>query len=111
MPAHRMNMRMIKDVLRLNFDDGLSHDRIAASLGISKDVVTKYFGLLGAAGLDMASACDMDEAELEGRLLGKSTEPAAYAQPDYGRIHQDRRRKGVTLTLQWEEYLAECADR
>ncbi len=45
-------MRMIKDVLRLKFDGGFSHDRIAASLGISKGVVTKYVGLAGAAGLD-----------------------------------------------------------
>jgi hypothetical protein len=68
-----MNMRMIKDVLRLKFDGGFSHDRIAASLGISKGVVTKYVGLAGAAGLDWASACDMDEGELERRLLGKPT--------------------------------------
>ncbi|WP_082721265.1 hypothetical protein [Burkholderia sp. ABCPW 14] len=47
MPAHRMNMRMIKDVLRHKFDGGFSHDRIAASLGISKGVVTKYIGLAG----------------------------------------------------------------
>ncbi len=111
MPAHRMNMRMIKDVLRLKFDGGFSHDRIAASLGISKGVVTKYVGLAGAAGLDWASACDMDEGELERRLLGKPTGPAAYAQPDYGRIHQELRRKGVTLTLLWEEYQAEFANR
>ncbi|WP_408582383.1 IS21 family transposase, partial [Paraburkholderia atlantica] len=104
-------MRMIKDVLRLKFDGGFSHDRIAASLGISKGVVTKYVGLAGAAGLDWASACDMDEGELERRLLGKPTGPAAYAQPDYGRIHQELRRKGVTLTLLWEEYQAEFADR
>ncbi len=111
MPAHRMNMRMIKDVLRLKFDAGFSHDRIAASLGISKGVVTKYVGLAGAAGFDWASACDMDEGELERRLLGKPTGPAAYAQPDYGRIHQELRRKGVTLTLLWEEYQAEFANR
>ncbi|AOJ17108.1 IS21 family transposase [Burkholderia vietnamiensis] len=111
MPAHRMNMRMIKDVLRLKFDGGFSHDRIAASLGISKGVVTKYVGLAGAAGLHWASACDMDEGELERRLLGKPTGPGAYAQPDYGRIHQELRRKGVTLTLLWEEYQAEFADR
>jgi len=111
MPAHRMNMRMIKDVLRLKFDGGFSHDRIAASLGISKGVVTKYVGLASAAGLDWASACDMDEGELERRLLGKPTGPAAYAQPDYGRIHQELRRKGVTLTLLWEEYQAEFANR
>ncbi|WP_413926074.1 Mu transposase domain-containing protein [Caballeronia cordobensis] len=102
---------MIKDVLRLKFDGGFSHDRIAASLGISKGVVTKYVGLAGAAGLDWAIARDMDEGELERRLLGKPTGPAAYAQPDYGRIHQELRRKGVTLTLLWEEYQAEFANR
>jgi len=111
MPAHRMNMRMTKDVLRLKFDAGFSHDRIAASLGISKGVVTKYVGLAGAAGLDWASACDMDEGELERRLLGKPTGPAAYAQPDYGRIHQELRRKGATLTLLWKECQAEFANR
>ncbi|MGF6653013.1 transposase [Paraburkholderia youngii] len=74
-------------------------------------MVTKYIGLASAAGLDWASACDMDEGELERRLLGKPTGPAAYAQPDYGRIHQELRRKGMTLTLLWEEYQAEFADR
>ncbi|MGF6634763.1 hypothetical protein OKW39_001914 [Paraburkholderia sp. MM6662-R1] len=83
MPAHRMNMRMIKDVLRLKFDGGFSHDRIAASLGISKGVVTKYLGLAGAAGLDWASACDMDEGELERRLLGKPTGPPITADCDH----------------------------
>jgi hypothetical protein len=68
MRAHRMNMRMIKDVLRPKFDVGFSHDWIAASLGISKGVVTKYVGLAGAAELDWASACDMDEGELDWRL-------------------------------------------
>ena len=111
MPAHRMNMRMIKDVLRLKFDGGFSRDRIAMSLGISKGVVTKYVGLAGAAGLDWASACDIDEDELERRLPGKPTVQTAYARPDYGRIHQELRRKGVTLTLLREEYQAEFADR
>lgn len=38
-------MRKIKDVLRLKLDARLSHERIAAALGISKGVVTKYVGL------------------------------------------------------------------
>jgi hypothetical protein len=84
MPAHRMNMRMIKDVLRLKFDGGFSHDRIARSLGISKGVVTKYVGLAGTAGLDWTRACDMDESELERRLLGKPTKPVASPGPITG---------------------------
>ena len=47
-------MRKIKDVLRLKLDAKLSHQQIAAALGISKGVVTKYVGLAAAAGLDWA---------------------------------------------------------
>ena len=45
-------MRKIKDVLRLKLDAKLSHQQIAAALGISKGAVTKYVGLAAAAGLD-----------------------------------------------------------
>jgi hypothetical protein len=33
----------------------------------------------------------------------------AYVQPNYGRIHHELRRNGVTLTLLWEEYQVEFA--
>lgn len=33
-----------------------------------------------------------------------------YAQADYGRIHQELGRKGVTLMLLWEEYCAQVGD-
>jgi transposase len=36
---------------------------------------------------------------------------SAYAMPDYGCIHQELRRKGMTLMLLWEEYQADYADR
>jgi hypothetical protein len=85
MPAHRMNMRMIKDVLRLKFDGGFSHDRIAASLGISKGVVTKYIGLAGAAGLDWASACDMDEGDCEFPAYRRHFVFGVMAPPDFRR--------------------------
>ena len=34
MPAHRLDMRLFKEVLRLKFTTGLSHRQIAAALGI-----------------------------------------------------------------------------
>jgi len=52
MPQQRMDIRMIKDILRLKYSAALSHEAIARSLGISKGVVAKYLGLAGAAGLD-----------------------------------------------------------
>ena len=51
MPALRINMRKIKDVLRLKFEAGQAHQQIATALQVSKGVVTKYIGLAVAAGL------------------------------------------------------------
>lgn len=46
----RMDIRMIKDIPRLKYQGGLSHERIAQSLSISKGAVAKYLSLAGAAG-------------------------------------------------------------
>jgi len=58
-------MRKIKDVLRLKLDTKMSHQQIAAALGVSKGVVTKYVGLAATAGLDWATVRSVDEAALE----------------------------------------------
>ena len=104
-------MRKIRDVLRLKLDAKLSHEQIAGALGISKGVVTKYVGLAAAAGLDWPTVQDADEITLERRLLVAPQKPRNHVQPDYGRLHQELRRKGMTLMLLWEEYRAEHADR
>jgi transposase len=103
-------MRKIKDVLRLKFDAKLSHEKIAAVLGISKGVVTKYVGLAAAASLNWLAVQGCDESALERKLLAAPQKPHEYVQPDYGRIHQELRRKGMTLMLLWEEYQADYAD-
>ena len=110
MPALRINMRKLKDALRLKFEGGQSHQQIANALGISKGVVTKYVGLAVAATLDWAAIAAMDEATLERRLLASPRPSDSYAQADFGRIHQELARKGVTLMLLWEEYCAQVGD-
>lgn len=104
-------MRKIKEILRLKLDARLSHQQIAAALGLSKGVVTKYIGLTAAAGLNWATVQDMDETMLERRLLVGPERPRNHVQPDYGRLHQELRRKGMTLMLLWEEYRADHADQ
>jgi transposase len=100
-----------KDVLRLKLDARLSHEQIAGSLGISKGVVAKYVGLAAAAGLVWQDVQACDDITLERRLLVAPQRPRAHVQPDYGRIHHELRRKGMTLMLLWEEYQADHADR
>jgi transposase len=102
-------MSKIKDVLRLKLDAKLSHQQIATALKISKGVVAKYVGLAAAAGIDWAAVSQLEEAALSQRLLARPERPTGFAVPDYGRIHQELRRKGVTLMLLWEEYQAEYA--
>jgi transposase len=103
-------MRKIKDVLRLKLDARLSHEQTAAALGISKGVVAKYASLAAAAGLDWAAVQCLDEVALERRLLVAPQRQSDFVQPDYGRVHQELRRKGMTLMLLWEEHRTEHAE-
>ena len=98
-------MRNIKDVLRLKYVGKLSHERIAVALGISKGVVTKYAGLANVAGLCWEQIEPMDEAQLHNRLINSAAPPSAFVLPNYGLIHQELRRKGMTLMLLWEEHV------
>ena len=111
MPQQRMDIRMIKDILRLKYSGGLSHEAISRSLSISKGVVAKYLGLAGAAGLDWPTTAELDEASLERRLLGRSAAETRLVEPDFARVHIELRRKGVTLVLLWQEYRAANAGR
>jgi hypothetical protein len=97
--TRRITMRKIKDVLRLKLDAQLSHERIAASLGISKGVVAKYVSLAAAAGLDWLQVQALDETALQHRLVGVPQRASGFVAPDYGRMHQELRRKGMTLML------------
>jgi hypothetical protein len=107
MPAKRKPMRKIKEALRLKFEAGLSHERIAAATGLSKGAVTSYVKRAAAAGIGWPLDPSLDEGALEARLFTKAPAPVAgYALPDFAHIHQELSRKGVTLTLLWEEYAA-----
>ena len=104
MPQQRMDIRMIKDILRLKYQGALSHEAIARSLSISKGVVAKYLGLAAAAGLDWQATAELDESALERRLLGRSAIDTRVIEADFARVHIELRRKGVTLMLLWQEY-------
>ena len=105
MPAPRKAMRKIKDVLRLKYEAGLTHDRIARACGVAKGTVAKYVERAQAAGLSWPLPADLDDAALEARLFPRAPGlVAAHAPPDCGYLHQEMKRPGVTLMLLWEEY-------
>ena len=106
MPKQRMSLRMIKDVIRLKWQAQLSHEQIATTLKISKGVVAKYVGLAAAAGLDWQAVRDCSEQQISTALLPRTTSSRAFVEPDWGRVHRELDRKGVTLMLLWQEYVA-----
>lgn len=106
MPAHRLDMRLIKEVLRLKFAASLSHRQIAAALRIGIGTVSNYLAAFERAGLPYPLPPELDETDL-GRLLfppASSASPPSFALPDFASIHEQLRIKGVTRQLLWEEY-------
>lgn len=99
-------MRKIKDVLRLKYEAQLSHEKIARACSLSKGVVGKYVSLAEALGLSWPLPEGVDEAELERRLFPPRQPPSRYREPDYPALHQELKRKGMTLQLLWSEYTA-----
>lgn len=102
-------MRKIKELLRLKAA-GLSCRQSAAATGLSLGVVSKYLKAAQAAGLSWPLPDELDDTTLAGRLLGPpAVSPSRWALPDFPAIHQELKRKGVTLTLLWEEYCAQLS--
>jgi transposase len=100
-------MRKIIEVLRLKLEARLSHERIAAATRLSKGAVTKYLRRAQAAGIGWPLPAQMDEGQLEALLFPHAAPLLErHAAPDFAHLHQELKRKGVTLMLLWEEYAA-----
>jgi transposase len=107
MPAERLSMRQIKEMLRLRHVTQLSVRAIARSLNVSVGVVSKYLQLAAQAGLGWPLPDELDEAALLARLQPPTPAPVSqFPAPDFVAIHLELRRKDVTLQLLWEEYAA-----
>src|ERR1700682_4826366 len=112
MPAERLSMRQIREVLRLRFASKLPQRAIAKSLGLSQGAVSGYLSRARAASLVWPLPEDLDDAQLEALL---SPLPPAIAAdqrplPAWAGVHRELRRPDVTLALLWEEYRAGAPD-
>jgi len=106
MPAKRLSMRKIKEVLRLKWERGLSNRQIAAACGVSRPTVSEYLRRLAEAGLSWPLPEDLGEARLEQLLFPPPPDLPAEVRgiPDWHQIHDELKGKYVTLFLLWQEY-------
>ena len=107
MPAERLSMRKIREVLRLHFACGLSKRRIARAVGIGPTSAGEYIVRARRAALAWPLPDELDDAALERLLFPPPPQGAtARPEPDWAMLHLELRRPGVTLALLWEEYRA-----
>jgi len=106
MPARRIVMRKLKEVLRLHFLAGLSRRKIANCTGLGKSAVSKHIAQTEELGLTWDQIDPMPEEKLESLIYPSlSSEKAeGLEEPDWDKVAKELRRKAVTRFLVWEEY-------
>lgn len=108
MPAERLPMRKIVEILRLTWLCGLPGRQAARACQVSCSTVQQYLRRAEKAGLrSWEQVQALDEVALE-RLLFPAPPgvPTTRPLPDWNEVHQELQKKGVTRQLLWEEYRA-----
>ena len=111
MPAERLPMRQIRELLRLRFSSGLSQRAIGHSLGLSQAAVSEYLSRARCAGVTWPLPETLDDAQLEARLFPPAAADANRSAADARSwLGAPRAAPDVTLALLWEEYRASTPD-
>ena len=110
MPAERLSMRKVREVLRL-FALKLSCRQIAESLRLARSTVAEYLRRAEAAKLPWPLPQDLDDVSLENLLfVPREAYRPSRPPPDWRHVHTELRRKHMTLALLWTEYKAQYPD-
>ena len=101
----RAPMRKIREALRLRAS-GMSTREMASCLSVGRTTLREYLSRADRASLVWPLPVDLSDNDLEARLFPQrgSEGLGGIPQPDWTYAHAELRRKGVTLSLLWEEY-------
>ncbi|MEY9138756.1 transposase [Bradyrhizobium huanghuaihaiense] len=104
--AKRTTVKDLRSILRLTYEQGLSVRAISERLQISKTSVATYLLRAREAGLSWPLPPIYEsEATLQRALFRRlGRPPQDLREPEWPRVAQELKRKGVTLTLLWQEY-------
>ena len=105
--ARQTDVKDIRSILRLTHEQQLSVRAISERLKISKTTVSTYLLRAREVGLSswpLPPGFD-DDATLQRRLFHRRGRPPQdLVEPSWTKIASELKRKGVTLTLLWQEY-------
>lgn len=101
----RLSMRKISEILRQRHELKRGYRDIARSLNISTSTVSAYLGQAKKANISWPLPEGIDEQELHDKIFPPAAKPDdKKILPDFAALHQECRKKGVTLRLLWREY-------
>ncbi len=107
----RLSMGKAAEILRLKNESGLSYEKIAISCSVSKSTVSEVVRRFAESGQSWPLPEGTTEEKLERMLYpDKFREKQVKAPLNLPYIHNELRRKSVTLQLLWEEYKADHPD-
>jgi transposase len=101
-------MRKVREVLRLKHAVGLSYREISEATGVGKTAVGEYIRRAEVIGITWPVPDEIDDATLEQRMFDCPGAPMVVARDDIDwlKVHEELKRRGVTLLLLWQEYRA-----
>src|SRR5439155_8290639 len=109
MPAERTTMRQVREVLRLKLVGGVPTREIARRIGVAPSTVRTTIRRFQAAELSWPPPDEMTDVALEARLFPEAGTRQGHrrqTEPDWASIHRELKRKHVTLSILWDEYIA-----
>ena len=109
----RINMREIKEILKLKYQLDFSYRRIEKSIGVSRSSAAEYCRRFGTISNTLNEFLQLSEDEmykllyLEHKVIkAKQTRP----KPDVKHIDKELKKSGVTYLLLWQEYKSSHPD-
>src|SRR5213596_2461552 len=108
MPAERTTMRQVREVLRLKFVGGVPIREIARRIGVAASTVRVTLKRFQTAGLSWPLPEELTDAALEAKLFADAGTKQGHrrqVEPDWTAIHRELKRKHVTLSILWDEYI------
>ncbi|AEG07054.1 Integrase catalytic region (plasmid) [Sinorhizobium meliloti BL225C] len=109
MPAERLEMRRVREILRYRFEQGLGHKSIAVRVGAAPSTVRETLRRAAIAELSWPLGDDVSDAVLEAALYkaaGTKTGHRRSPEPDWAQVHRELKRKHMTLQILWDEYIS-----
>jgi transposase len=104
----RTKMISYREILRLHHQ-GFSQRSIAASCNCGKGTVQRTIEHAKEHGLTWPLPPEMTDGQLRSLFsAAKDRQSGKYKEPDLESIHRKMSKSGVTLSLLWNEYCADC---